>query len=84
MPNIHECAELIDAMQTVIQMEDDFHEVCQRLPGLDELNELIEALRTVVKLADEMPEALPRCGPRNRPSQYTVGWVVSFGHGAVY
>jgi hypothetical protein len=55
MVDIAECNELIEAMEAVTRMEDDFHEVCRRLPSLDELNELIEAMQTVIKLADELP-----------------------------
>lgn len=52
--SIDECNDLIEAMQTVVQMEDDFHEVCRRLPSIDELNELINAMRTVIMLNDEL------------------------------
>ncbi len=54
MFSIDECNELIEAMQTVVRMEDDFDEVCRRLPSIDELNELINAMRTVIKLNDEL------------------------------
>ena len=52
-PSVDECNELADAMQTVVQMEDEFHEVLRRLPSIDELNERIDAMQTVIRLEDE-------------------------------